>query len=103
MNPIIRIVAIIAALAGAWLIGRALLPALATNLTARKSWTRTVGEVRAMNGAIEFEIGSEPSYRAFATVDHTWGLGLFKKVPLFVDPADTSHVKPAGLFQMWLA
>jgi hypothetical protein len=104
MNPIIRIAVIAAALAGAWLIGRALSPAVATNLTARKSWTRTEGEVRAMNGAIEFEIGREPSaYRAFATVEHTWGLRLFKKVPLFVDPADPSRIKPAGLLQMWLA
>lgn len=57
-----------------------------------------------MNGAIEFELGREPSaYRAFAKVDHTWGLRLFKKVPLFVDPADPSRIKPAGFLQMWLA
>lgn len=95
---------IIAALAGAWLIGRTMWPGVASNLTARKSWTHTEGEVRAMNGAIEFEVGREPSaYRAFATVDHTWGLRLFKKVPLFVDPADPSRIKPAGLLQMWLS
>jgi len=75
-----------------------------SNLTALKSWVRTEGEVRAMNGDIEFEIGHEPnSYRAFAAVDHTWGLHLFRKVPLFVDPADPARVKPAGLFQMWLS
>jgi hypothetical protein len=57
-----------------------------------------------MNGDIEFEIGREPdSYRAVATVDHTWGLSLFKKVPLFVNPADRLRVKPAGFLQMWLS
>jgi hypothetical protein len=57
-----------------------------------------------MNGDIEFEIGHEPdSYRAFAPVAHTWGLRLFAKAPLFVDPTDRSHIKPAGLFQMWLS
>ena len=57
-----------------------------------------------MNGAIEFELGREPSaYRAFANVDHTWGLRLFKTVPLLVDPADPSRIKPAGFLQMWLA
>jgi hypothetical protein len=70
---------------------------------ALKSWIRTEGEVRAMNGDIEFEIGHEPdSYRAFAAVPHTWGLRIFGKAPLLVDPADRTHIKPAGLFQMWL-
>ncbi len=56
-----------------------------------------------MNGDIEFEIGQEPdSYRAFAPVTHTWGLRLFGKAPLLVDPADRAHIKPAGVFQMWL-
>jgi len=104
MNPIVRILLVVAALAGAWMVGRAMWPAVASNFLAMKSWTRTEGEVRAMNGAIEFELGREPSsYRAFANVDHTWGLRLFKTVPLFVDPADPSRIKPAGLFQMWLA
>lgn len=57
-----------------------------------------------MNGDIEFEIGHEPdSYRAFAPVAHTWGLSLFHRAPLLVDPADRSHIKPAGLFQLWLS
>jgi hypothetical protein len=104
MNPIVRITLALAALAGAWWIGRTLWPAVAQNLAARRAWTRTEGEVRGMNGAIEFEIGTEPSsYRAFAEVDHTWGLTLFKRAPLFVDPADPARVKPAGLLQMWLA
>jgi hypothetical protein len=104
MNPIIRIAVVMAALAGACLIGRAAWPEVAGNLTALKSWAQTEGEVRSMNGAIEFEIGHEPdSYRAFATVAHTWGLRLFGKAALFVDPADRSHIKPAGLFQMWLS
>lgn len=100
----VRISLVIAALAGVWLIGRAVWPAVSNNLIARKSWTRTEGVVRGMNVDIEFELGSEPtSYRAFAKVDHTWGLSLFKKVPLFVDPADASRIKPAGFLQMWLA
>ena len=104
MNPIVRILLVVAALAGAWMIGRAMWPGVANNLLALKSWTRTEGVVRAMNGAIEFELGREPSsYRAFANVDHTWGLSLFKTVPLFVDPADRSRIKPAGFLQMWLA
>jgi len=103
MNPIIRVVVVVAALAGACLIGRAAWPEVAGNLMALKSWTRTEGEVRAMNGDIEFEIGHEPdSYRAFAAVPHTWGLRIFGKAPLLVDPADRTHIKPAGLFQMWL-
>jgi hypothetical protein len=73
------------------------------NLTALKFWNRAQGEVRAMNGEVEFEIGQEPaSYRAFAAVDHTWGLRLFSQAPLLVDPANPAHIKPAGLFQMWL-
>jgi hypothetical protein len=104
MNPGIRIAVVIAALVGAGLIVRAAWPAVAGNLTALKSWNRMEGEIRSMNGDIEFEIGREPdSYRAFAAVDHTWGLSLFKKVPLLVDPANRSRVKPAGLFQMWLS
>src|SRR4051812_39732856 len=104
MHPIVRLSLFVAAIAGACMIGRATWPGIASNLLARKSWTRTEGEVRAMNGAIEFELGREPSsYRAFANVDHTWGLRLFKTVPLFVDPADPSRIKPAGLLQMWLA
>ena len=104
MNPIIRVWIVVAAMAGIWLVGRAVWPLVAANLTASRSWARTQGEVRAMNGAIEFEIGSEPSsYRAFAQVDHTWGLSLFHKAPLFLDPADATRVKPAGFLQMWLA
>src|SRR5882762_5010704 len=104
MNPVIRISVVIAALTGAVLIARAGWPAVAANLTAMRSWTRAVGEVRAMNGDVEFELGREPDlYRASAAVDHTWGLSLFQKAPLFVDPANPSHVKPAGLFQMWLS
>ena len=80
MNPVIRIAVVIAALSGVFLITRTAWPAVASNLTALKSWNRTEGEVRAMNGDIEFEIGHEPdSYRAFAAVDHTWGLSLFRK------------------------
>jgi len=104
MNPLIRIALVTAALAGACLVARSVWPALAGNLIALRSWTRTEGEVRALNGAAEFEIGAEPdSYRALAAVDHTWGLRLFHRVPLFVDPADATRVKPAGLLQMWLA
>jgi hypothetical protein len=104
MHPIIRISLVVAALTGAWLVGRAMWPAVAKNLIARRSWTRTDGEVRAMNGAIGFELGREPSaYRAFAKVDHTWGLRLFGRAALFVDPADPSHIQPAGFLQMWLA
>src|SRR4051812_16675800 len=104
MNPVIRIVAIAAALAGVALIARIEWPAVATNLTAMQSWTRTQGEVRAMSGDVEFELGHDPeTYRASAPVDHTLGLRLFKTVPLFVDPADRTHVKPAGVLQMWLS
>lgn len=95
---------VVAALLGVVLIARAGWPAVAANLIAMRSWTRAVGEVRAMNGDVEFELGQEPdSYRASAAVDHTWGLSLFKKAPLFVDPANPAHVKPAGLLQMWLS
>ncbi|HWC98041.1 MAG TPA: hypothetical protein VG456_14875 [Candidatus Sulfopaludibacter sp.] len=104
MNPWARILLIVPALAGAALILVTALPAIRANLTALHSWTRTEGEVRAMSGAIEFELGTEEaSHRAFANVDHTWGLSLFKKAPLFIDPADSTRVKPAGLLQMWLA
>jgi len=103
MNPLVRVLIAGAALAGVCMIGRVLLPAVRRNVTTAKSWTWTQGEVRAMNGAIEFEIGTEPdSYRAFASVGHTWGLSLFQKVPLYVDPADSSRVMPAGVLQMWL-
>jgi hypothetical protein len=103
MNPVIRIVVVMGALAGACLVARAAWPALQSNLTALRSWRRTVGEVRAMSDKIEFEIGREPdSSRAFAVVDHTWGLQLFHKAPLFLDPADPARVKPAGFLQMWL-
>ena len=102
MNPIIRVVVIAAALAGACLIARVAWSEVAGNLLALKSWTRVEGEVRAMNGDIEFEIGHEPdSYRAVAPVTNTWGLRLFGKTPLLVDPNDRAHIKPAGLFQMW--
>ncbi|MCU1232780.1 MAG: hypothetical protein JWP63_747 [Candidatus Solibacter sp.] len=104
MNPMVRIWLLLGAMAGILLVGRAMWPLVTGNLAARNSWTRTEGEVRAMSGAVEFEIGSEPSsYRAFAQVDHTWGLSLFKKAPLFIDPADPTRVKTAGLLQMWLA
>jgi hypothetical protein len=104
MNPVIRISVVVAALTGAVLIARAGWPAVTANLTAVRSWTRTLGEVRAMNGDVEFELGREPDlYRASAGVDHTWGLRLFEKAPLFVDPANPSHVKPAGFLQMWLS
>ncbi len=104
MNPIIRIAVVIAAVSGACLIARVAWPVVAGNLAALKSWNRTEGEVRSTNGAIEFEIGREPdSYRAFATVDHTWGLSLFKKAPLLVDPADPARIKPAGFLQLWLS
>jgi hypothetical protein len=104
MHPFIRIFVAAAALAGVALIGTVLGPAVSLNLTAARSWTRTQGTVSAMNGAIEFELGAEPdTVRALANVDHTWGLKLFKKVPLFADPADPARVKPAGFLQMWLA
>src|SRR6266498_1415732 len=103
MNPLIRIALVVAAMSGSWLIGRAMWPAVANNLMVRKSWMRTEGEVRAMAGDIEFELGSEPAaYRAMAKVDHTWGLSLFHKAPLWVDPADPAHIKTAGFLQMWL-
>jgi hypothetical protein len=104
MNPMIRLSVIVAALTGVFLIVRTAWPAIAANLQAMRSWIRTVGEVRAMNGDIEFELGREPDlYRATAAVDHNWGLRLFKQAPLFVDPADRSRIKPAGLLQMWLS
>jgi hypothetical protein len=104
MNPMIRLSVIVAALSGVFLIVRAAWPSVAANLEAMRSWIRTSGEVRAMNGDIEFELGREPdSYRATTAVDHTWGLSLFKQAPLFVDPVDRSHIKPAGLLQMWLS
>lgn len=104
MNPVVRIAVIAAALAGVVLIARVAWPAVASNLTAMHSWTRTEGEVRAMSGDVEFELGHEPdSYRASVAVDHTWGLSLFRKAPLFVDPANPSRIKPAGFFQMWLS
>jgi hypothetical protein len=103
MNPMIRIAAVAAALAGAVLIARMTWRAVAANLTVMRSWTRTEGEVRAMNGAVEFELGREPDeYRALAAVDHTWGLSLFKRAPLFVDPNDPKRIKTAGFLQMWL-
>jgi hypothetical protein len=92
-----------AALAGAVLIARMTWLAVAANLTVMRSWILTEGEVRAMNGAVEFELGREPDeYRALATVDHTWGLSLFKRAPLFVDPNDPKRIKTAGFLQMWL-
>ena len=103
MHPILRFSLVVAALAGACLIGRVIWPAISANLLARKSWTRTEAEVRAMPGDIEFELGTEDSpHRAFAKVDHQWGLSLFRKVPVFLDPDDASRVKPAGFLQMWL-
>ncbi len=97
MSPLVRIWLTTAAVAGICLVGHAMWPLVAGNLIAQRSWTRAEGTVRAMNGTIEFELGSEPaSYRAFAVVDHTWGLTLFRKAPLFVDPADPTRVKPAG-------
>ena len=78
-------------------------PAVANNLTALRSWTRTEGVVKEVGDKVQFEIGREPSsYHAYAEVDHTWDLGEFRKVPLFVDPADRTRVKPAGFLQMWL-
>jgi hypothetical protein len=104
MHPAIRIAVVAAALLGIAMIGRAAWTAVAGNLTALRSWTRAEGEVRAMNSPVEFELGQEPSARrAFATVEHTWGLSLFKKVPLFVDPADPAHIRTAGFLQMWLS
>ena len=79
-------------------------PAVSLNLLARSSWTRTTGEVRSLNGAAEFELGTDSdSRRALVKVDHYWGLSLFHQAPLFVDPSDPTRLKTAGLLQMWLA
>ena len=117
MNPTIRIAIVVAALAGVLLIGKAAWPAVASNLTALKSWTRREAVVVTMNDRVEFELGKEgstplppwappgmptDSKRAFAAVEHEWGLRLGGKVPVFVDPADPSRIKTAGVFQMWL-
>lgn len=104
MNPLIRISLVIAAMSGSWLIARAMWPAVSSNLMARRSWTRTEGEVRGLAGDVEFELGSEPeTYRATTKVDHNWGLTLFHKAPLWMDPADQTRIKTAGFLQMWLA
>ena len=85
MNPLLRTSVAFAFLAGACWIARAMWPAVSLNLLARSSWTRTTGEVRSLNGAAEFELGTDSdSRRALVKVDHYWGLSLFHQAPLFV-------------------
>lgn len=104
MNPTIRFGLILAALAGAAMIGRAAWPAVESNLTALKFWTRTDGEVTNLAGPVEFELGREPSkYKASVDVDHMWGLRIFERAPLLVDPSDATRIRPAGFLQMWLS
>jgi hypothetical protein len=104
MNPAIRFGVILAALAGALMIGRAAWPLVESNLTALKSWTRTDGEVTNLAGPVEFEVGEDPfKYRASVDVEHMWGLRIFTRAPLFVDPGDVMRIKPAGFLQMWLS
>src|SRR5436190_18374190 len=103
MNPTVGFGLILAALAGALIVGRGAWPAVESNLTALKFWTRTDGEVTNLAGPVEFELGRDPDkYRASVDVDHMWGLTIFRRAPLFVDPSDTTHIKPAGFLQMWL-
>ncbi len=73
--------------------------------------------VEGVGDRVEFELGKEgstplppwappgmptDSKRAFAAVEHHWGLRFGGKAPIFVDPADPSHIKTAGVLQMWL-
>jgi len=84
--------------------GRAAWPVVESNLTALKSWTRTDGEVTNLAGPVEFELGEDPSkYRVSVDVDHMWGLKIFTRAPLLIDPADPTRIKPAGFLQMWLS
>jgi hypothetical protein len=88
----------VAALA-AWLVR----PAIVDNLAALHSWTRTEGRVYSVEtNRVQIEFGTDPgTRRVWIPTDHQYFLPEYT-VQAYVDPADTSRARLAGLLQMWL-
>ena len=88
MNPVIRIAVVIAALSGVFLIARTAWPAVASNLTALKSWNRTEGEVRAMNGDIELKSVANRTRSRVCRGGPYVGLASVPESSAVIDPVD---------------
>ena len=74
------------------------------NLMVLKSWTATEGVIVAMPAENHVEVsigpGSDAHPLVVSPVD-TLGLGLRKKVRVYLDPADPAKARFGGVLQMW--
>ena len=101
----VRIGLILLALAAAAVTGSLARKAGSGSLTVLRSWTRTEGVVTAMPAAdyVEIELGTEPETRRVVVAPpHQIGLSLFKRVPVYLDPADPTKAQVGGVLQLWL-
>jgi hypothetical protein len=80
--------------------------AVADNLPVLKSWQRAEGMIVAMPAGdrVEVELGREPDARRVIAIPprHQIGLSIFRKVPVYLDPADPQRVRLGGWAQIWL-
>jgi hypothetical protein len=99
----VRIALVLLGLAVAALAAWLARPAVAVNLAALRSWTRTEGRVYSVKSdRVEIEFGTDPdTRRLWVPADHQYFLPEYR-VPVYVDPADPSRARMAGLLQMWL-
>jgi hypothetical protein len=101
----IRWTLVVVAVALAALPGWIAYSVVAGNLAVLSSWKRAQGKIvsLAADNKVEIELGAEPdTVRVNAPIDHQLGLAFLKTVPVYVDPADTRHIRTGGLLQMWL-
>ena len=101
----VRIGLILLALAAAAVTGSLARKAGLGSLTVLRSWTRTEGVITAMPAAdyVEIELGREPETRRVVVAPpHQIGLWLFKRVPVYLDPADPTKAQVGGALQLWL-
>ena len=93
-------IALILTAVPAWLAGRV----ISENRAIARSWTPSEGMVTGMaaDDWVEIELQGSDGARAQVPIVHKLGLSFQKRVPIYVDPANPTRVRTAGLLQMWL-
>ncbi len=102
MYPEVRFALIALALAAALAAGYFAQKIASENLTIRRTWTSADADVIRMPATNYVEVQLADERRIVLTPTHSLGLSLFKKVPIYLDPADPNRAEFGGLLQMWL-